>query len=324
MEEIIRTNQDYAKMTLTELIQSIVVQKFKDKNFSKVYRRDLKNHSNAFLNYCSKGIGQRVLPKDFTKSEAQLYMDQFVSSWTYYNNVKRNMGALFQFGVDRGMLESNPFKKIPFKKQIEKKHVAFELEQMIKLLEFIDGLGRFKELRICANLVYSSLLRPHQEVRLLKRSDFNDDFTRISISGERTKNSKNRSVLIDQETTQLLLEIGVQELDSEINIWSRSVKPFNESYFNNQWRKMRELDKRMGEDPANPHSRILRSGQSLYSFRHTAAIMHYETHQSIAKLQRLMDHSSVQTTEKYLRDLGMLCTNDSQVPDKYELLKKRK
>ena len=40
-----------------------------------------------------------------------------------------------------------------------------------------------KNLHLCCLLTYCCLLRPHQEIRQLKWSDFSEDLTTISLSG---------------------------------------------------------------------------------------------------------------------------------------------
>ena len=47
-------------------------------------------------------------------------------------------------------------------------------------------------LNICCLLTYGCLLRPHQEIRLLKWGDFNDDLSHIRLSGGRVKSKRNR------------------------------------------------------------------------------------------------------------------------------------
>ena len=48
-------------------------------------------------------------------------------------------------------------------------------------------------------------------------------------------------------------------------------------------------------------SRLLKQGQTLYSFRHTGAIEIFKRTGSIHKLQRAMGHSSLNVSLTYLR-----------------------
>jgi len=48
---------------------------------------------------------------------------------------------------------------------------------------------------------------------------------------------------------------------------------------------------------------IIKKEQTLYSFRHTAAVQLYTQTNSLNTLKTLMGHSSLQVTLKYLRSL---------------------
>ena len=50
------------------------------------------------------------------------------------------------------------------------------------------------DLFICCLLTYGCLLRPHQEIRLLKWEDFSGDLSYICLSGNRVKSRRNRIV----------------------------------------------------------------------------------------------------------------------------------
>lgn len=49
---------------------------------------------------------------------------------------------------------------------------------------------------------------------------------------------------------------------------------------------------------------LLYEGQTIYSFRHTAAIRVYQTTKHPHVLQQLLQHSSMAVTINYLRGLG--------------------
>lgn len=312
--QLLRTDN----LSIGESIVYCLEAKCSDQTISRLYRRDLQNRSEKLLQFLIGRDLFDLMPDQVPAYQYQLFMDGFTQSNTYYNNVKRDLGALFQFGVRRGVLPDNPFRAIAFKQSVEVKNIPFEKVELRRLIRFLDGLGRFKELRICIDLIYFSLLRPHEEIRLLKKSDFNDSFSRIIIPGTRVKNSKTRVVDVNEGTKQLLLEMKIADLDSECNIWSRKVKPFNPSYFNNQWRKLRELDQKLAQDPNYRHQRIIGKGQTLYSIRHNAAIAFYQKVEEIGALQRIMAHNNVATTENYLRNLGVLSTQNTKVPSYFD------
>ena len=50
---------------------------------------------------------------------------------------------------------------------------------------------------------------------------------------------------------------------------------------------------------------LFTEGQTFYSFKHMGCIAFYETTKDIYLLCRLCEHTSIKTTERYLRSLGV-------------------
>ena len=79
-------------------------------------------------------------------------------------------------------------------------------------------------------------------------------------------------------------------------------------------------------DPPNPEyfktlwgrykakSKLLKQGQTLYSFRHSGAIEIFKRTGSIHKLQRAMGHSSLNVSLTYLRGLEVAELNEEDMP----------
>jgi integrase len=85
------------------------------------------------------------------------------------------------------------------------------------------------------------------------------------------------------------------------NIFSLSKEPFNDSYFSKQW--SREKKKLLSHGLIYPK-------QTLYSFRHTAAIDVFRRTKDVYMVQKIMGHASVLVTLKYLRSLGEFNTEE--------------
>jgi len=64
---------------------------------------------------------------------------------------------------------------------------------------------------LCCLLTYGCLLSPHQEIRLLKWSDFSDDLSHINLGGNKVKSKRNRIVPVPSYvgTSVLLLVLSV-------------------------------------------------------------------------------------------------------------------
>ena len=152
------------------------------------------------------------------------------------------------------------------------------------LLERIKDYN--KNLHLCCLLTYGCLLRPHQEIRNLKWSNFSSDLSQISLSGEKVKSRKNRIVPVPN-----YLREHLEITHSDMNIFSNSVKPFNEDYFKGLWRKFKKLNQDIDRKV------------TIYSFRHSGAIDIFKRTGSISKLQKAMGHSSIKVSLTYLRGL---------------------
>jgi hypothetical protein len=80
--------------------------------------------------------------------------------------------------------------KLKTRKQVEVLHSPIK---DIRIL-----LNQIKEfnynLYLCCLLTYGCLLRPHQEIRLLKWRDFSDDLSYINLTGDKVKSKRNRIV----------------------------------------------------------------------------------------------------------------------------------
>jgi len=199
---------------------------------------------------------------------------------TSYNTIRKHLNVIINF------LIKNNFKieqlKLKSRKQKEKLHKP--VLDLKSLLERIKDYN--KNLHLCCLLTYGCLLRPHQEIRNLKWSNFSSDLSQISLSGEKVKSRKNRIVPVPN-----YLREHLKITHSDMNIFSNSVKPFNEDYFKGLWRKFKKLNQDIDRNV------------TIYSFRHSGAIDIFKRTGSISKLQKAMGHSSIKVSLTYLRGL---------------------
>lgn len=93
---------------------------------------------------------------------------------------------------------------------------------------------------LCCVLTYCCLLRPHQEIRLLKWSDFNEDLSRISLSGNKVKSKRNRIVPVPY--------LGLVKSHNNINIFTGKEKPYNRGYFSTLWKRFKRLNPEIDND----------------------------------------------------------------------------
>jgi len=157
-----------------------------------------------------------------------------------------------------------------------------------------------KRLYLTCLMTYGCLLRPHQELRLLKWSDVDMQRSIISLSGKRNKSGRNRIVPIPAYVRKELL--CLRNIDSHYVISGRNT-PFSRDYISVLWRRFKKK---------HP---MLQEGVTLYSFRHTGAIRVYEKSGSLKVLQQVMSHSDMTVSLTYLRGLEVQQLDVNDLPE---------
>ena len=210
---------------------------------------------------------------------------------TSYNTTRRHVNVLANY------LHSKDFpvelSKLKTRKQDEVLHSPINdvKEMLFKIKNFNENLY------ICCLLTYGCLLRPHQEIRLLKWKDFSDDLSHINLTGSKVKSKRNRIVPVPSYIREVLIKS-----DSNYNLFSNSLEPYNKGYFSLLWRRFKRL---------NPD---VKASVTIYSFRHSGAIDIFKRTGSITKLQKAMGHSSINVSLTYLRGLEIPELNEEDMP----------
>ena len=210
---------------------------------------------------------------------------------TSYNTTRRHVNVLVNY------LQQNNFdidqSKLKTRKQQEILHSPIK-----DIASLLNRIKIFNEnLHLCCLLTYGCLLRPHQEIRLLKWSSFSDDLKYINLSGGNVKSRRNRIVPVPLYIREILIK-G----DSKNNIFSNNQKPYNKSYFSVLWRRFKRLNLDVG------------TSVTIYSFRHSGAIDIFKRTRSITKLQKAMGHSSINVSLTYLRGLEVPELKEEDMP----------
>jgi integrase len=272
----------YTPQTDLELFDSLITKKLSEP-MSISYLRTLKALANIIR---EELVVKGMITSSFVDSISLKYDNK-----TSYNTTRRHINVLVNY------LNSNGYdiekSKLKTKKQVE---------VLNKPIQDIEGtLNEIKSfnynLYLCCLLTYGCLLRPHQEVRLLKWKDFSDDLTSIGLSGDRNKSQRNRIVPIPQYIRKILIKGN-----DENNIFSGSQTPYNESYFKGIWRRFKALNKCIDKDV------------TIYSFRHTGAINVYKKSNSINLLKEVMGHSDIKVSLTYLRGLDIPKIKEEDMP----------
>ena len=163
---------------------------------------------------------------------------------------------------------------------------------MLEVLAYLKEAS--PKLHLCCLMTYGCWLRPHVEIRMLKKSQFKNDNTEIHLSGSENKGGRVRIVYVPpyvQEVVKPVLD-GITDKD---NIFTRCKSVLGVDYFSSSWDRLK---------PNMLERKLITKNQTIYSFRHTAAVFLYRKTKDIYLLQKMLGHNSIGVTQKYLRGLG--------------------
>jgi len=278
------------------LINQALQQKLAAK-LSKKYKRNLTDLHRQLLAYLS----DNELTTNITHLSAHRldgFLAQFGSSGTYYMNKRRDLGVLIKVASKIASQKLEIVKETEKRKTKARLHEHYHREQLKPIFAFLKTFSA--NLHLCCLMTFSTWLRPHEEIRLLTVGDLSSDLSEIRLSGDENKGGKVRKVFVPPYVTTELIE-AVANLSRTDNIFSRSSEPYNGYYFSTlwkrAWKKMFELN-------------LVHENQTIYSFRHTAAVQIYRKTKDVYLLQKLLGHSSITVTLNYLRSLGELSSDD--------------
>lgn len=266
--------------------------------YSITYKRDLKKICEQFLEFLPlrhQEVDIEKLPLELINS----FLNQFKSSGRHYMNKRLMLSIFFSDFVRKEVLSKNPVNKTSRQKVKAKLHDIYTDEQIKAIFIFLKA--NYYNLYLCALITYGCLLRPHQEIRMLKKKHFSQDYLKIQLSGTENKSAKIRTVYIPPYLQQELKTQFNAVEDNDVNLFTLDNGFFNDDYFKTQWsRAKREMLK----------SGLIEKNQTLYSFRHTAVVNLYRKTKDLNILQQLLGHSDMIVTLKYLRGLGEATNED--------------
>lgn len=289
--QFIQSNQ-IEIMDTARVLQIALNQKLSN-NLSKFYKRNLKYMHDNFINFLTEEELKSDI-RNIKRSRIQEFLNRYNSSGTYYMDKRRDLAVLFSQvskDLENKMVIVKTTDKMRSKASL---HKIYSQEQLRTVLQHLKT--EHPNLYLCCLLSYGCFLRPHKEIRSLNRSHFKKDFTEIHLSGMENKSGRVRTVYMPEYVRKEVLP-KIENLKHNENLFTGSENSFNEAYFNTawtrQWYKMHKLG-------------IIEPNQTIYSFRHTAAVNVYNKSKDIHILQQLLGHSDMVVTMKYLRGLGEL------------------
>jgi len=288
----------YPLKPITEIKNStnfLLIEAYKQKELLGLnckYLKSLKSILNSFLSFLTEEEreGQIV---EINRNRIQDFLLQFNSSNTHYMNQRRNLNVLFAQVANQFEVPVPDIKKTNRLKIKPNLHKIYSDEQIKNVLRYL--MQNHFNLYLCCLISYGCLLRPHQEVRKLTFSHFYNDYTEIHLSSNENKSGRIRVVNVPEYIRMEVLHL-IKKENNSINLFSGTTTPYNEYYFSTAWKRMWKKMFKLG---------VIEKNQTIYSFRHTAAVNIYNQTKDLYLLQQLMGHSDMMVTQKYLRGLGV-------------------
>ena len=251
-------------------------------------------HYHRQLEYSFRMLKRRMKGSEINTMAIEKLLS-FYDCPTSYNNMRRNLLVLFNAANEIGW-EKKPMKGIRNKRA--KATLNKPIDNIGELLEEIKNYNA--NLYLCCLLTYGCLLRPHREVRELTWGDFSKDLSTIRLSGSRNKSGRNRVVPVPSYVREIL-----RPSIPEHNLFTGDLRAPNPDYFKSAWGRFKK------------RSKLIKEGQTLYSFRHTGAIDIYKRTGSIEKLKAAMGHSNIMVSLTYLRGLDVAELQEEDMPKLY-------
>jgi integrase len=259
-------------------------------NYSYHHKRDVQWVLREFKQYSTNRILQQKKTSELTRQLLEDFVYQSKWSDRTQKNVLTTLKCITQ-GEFKALL-----------KEVKVRRVKSTLHKPIKdvkslLLEIKD----FNEtLYLCCLLTYGCLLRPHQEIRLLRWRDVDFERGVISLSGERNKSGRNRIVPIP---SYVAVELRKHLTASNRYVLRDNELPYSRDYLKVLWRRFKA------------QSTGLEDGVTLYSLRHSGALQVFEKTGSLQKLQQVMGHSDMKVSLTYLRNLEVKQLDVNDLPE---------
>ena len=278
-----------------------------DKGWSykkKVLRRESISSYTSRINHLKEYLRKKRLEtikiEDFDKAKAFMYMDSITGiANSTYNNYLLYIHGIFEELKKREEIDKNPFSGIPKKKETEKKRVGLSNYQAKTI--FLEIYEEDKRLFLAVILLRYCFIRPN-EMRKLRKADFDLKRGCIYISGKQAKNDKSAVVTIPQSLISVLKNYQLDQGNQSELVFCSAKDPYKaigKNAFNARHREiLQQLQEKKLLDNIN--------GISFYSWKDTGGLELIESGADILDIMTHMRHQDITTTQRYIKKRAQL------------------
>ncbi len=197
--------------------------KIKEATTGKRSNSTYKSLSNSFLVWLDKKGYDKLRPSEFSKSNAQEFLDYLLLSKQLsartYNNHLVAMRTFFDCFFEREFIEVNVWKKLKKLRTKETNLSFFNATERKEIAEFLTE--EHYQLYCVALLIYYCYLRPAEIVRL-KISDIDFVKNQIIVKGSQSKNGRTQIVVMHPNLVECLKGLHLEKYPPHYNIFATS------------------------------------------------------------------------------------------------------
>lgn len=243
---------------------------------------------------------QHIYLQQFEAHHARAYMDHLTLKKRYagrtFNDHRTTLGTFMNCFIEREWIDKNHFRNIK-KMQVEiGRNTAFTDVEKDLLSKYL--IANDKDLYYFTQFIYYCFIR-RAELTRLKIENIDWKNKTIIVPSSASKNKKQESVVMPPSFLELIKDMNLQNLPKEWFIFGRELKPGPVQYINYNHISTRHnsICKKLGID----------SQKGLYSWKHSGACTLYPLlNGDIYSLMRQLRHSELNTTQIYLKSLGLV------------------
>ncbi|MDR1198801.1 MAG: site-specific integrase [Prevotellaceae bacterium] len=213
------------------------------------------------------------------------------------------LSSLFDFIIKEKGIVNNPVHNLPVNRHTTDNGAeALHKEDLNLIMKVMDDAD--PQLALACRFEYYCGLRPGIEVRLMKVGDLNlrHGVSRVKISSEHCKTTHRKDVIIPDIFLDYLINVWhLDKVDKNFFLFGRNRVPgilhLGKNTLRDRFNRIRD---KLG----------LPNIYKFYSMKHTGAVTLAEQGETLINIRDHLGHSSVQTTEIYLKRHGF---NDSAI-----------
>jgi integrase len=248
---------------------------------------------NHFLEY--KKLSADISPDDISPDLARQFQDWLlitrkVSPITA-NSYVSYLKTLYNRMKKKQLCKTNPFIDVELLKEEDTEKVPFTLDELRIITEKLPEIDPM--IWLFSLHIFYCYIRPN-EIRQLKRSNYDFEAREIRIGGTVAKGNRTAIVKMPEDFHRYLMEQGIHKLPGHFYIFgsekgASGTEPKRRQYYTDRWKAA--VKKTIGIE------------KDMYSMKHTSARLYLLNGGKIEWLQHQMRHADIRETQGYVKSL---------------------